>query len=259
MKKSRKAWLIICLILLTALFVSSCTCVYIYNLNIKAFWWSWFGSIWILDIIVGAFLFNSRSRTDEARSFWLFVLLILPAYGAIIVLFAGIKKNTEKEGINVNHAILLQAIFSARKSIKIYTNSMFVSYDTFNALMFANFKNIDIQILVSKQPKKYKQNLMLYNFDKFLDKPIKVNITNKQFSNSFIIIDDNEAINVDKNFNFSNIFSGQKLTKTNDVSTYLNQFELELKNSKNFALKQTKPKLGKRIKSGILNIFYLFY
>lgn len=259
MTKTRKISFAISVILFVGLFVSTCVCVYLFNWNYVAYWWSWAGILVVSDIVLAIVLYLGKYRTDETKAFWLFILLVIPFFGAIAVLCFGLKYHTEKGGISHNQATLLHALFSAKESIKIYTDSMFVTMETFRAINYARFKGIKLQILVSKQPKKERHNLMLYNFNRFLDREIPISIIDKKLSPSFIVIDDNYVLEAENNFNFKNIYSDQKIKETNIVNSYLKLFNDELANANSFKIDNTTPKLHIRIKYGSKNIFYLFY
>ncbi len=257
MKTSRKVGLSISLILAIAIFAISCTLVYLFNLNDIAFWWTWLIVCWVEDIAVASVLFNSKHSPDEAKVFWLLILLILPILGGIIVIFVGLIKRSQKGGISKNHAVVLQNIFQAKKSIKFYCDSFFVSHDTFNALNFCTYKNVKVDICVSKQIKRYKNKLMLYDLDKYLEGEINVGV-HPELKKNFLIIDDKKVLVVEKNFNFKNIFNFNKIIETTDVSKYLDTFKVAYGGSVNHKINKKKKNFFCRLKSGFLNIFYLF-
>lgn len=258
MKTARKVGLVISLILAISIFVSSCVCIYLFNLHEVAYWWIWFIVCWVVDIIVASIMFNTKYASDETKAFWLLIIILLPILGAIIVIFVGFRKRSQKGGISENHAILLQAIFSAQKSIKFYANSFFVSNDTFNALNFCSFKDIKIDICVSKQNKKYKNKLMLYDLDKFLEEKVNLGIISNKITNNFLIIDDKKVLAVEKNFNFKNMFDFNKITQTTNIDKYLKTFKETYGYSVNHKINKTKKRFFVRFRSGFLNIFYPF-
>lgn len=258
MKTARKVGLAISLILAISIFASSCACVYLFNLHQVAYWWIWFVVCWVADIVVAGIMFNSKYAPDETKVFWLLIIILVPILGPIITIFVGLRKHSQKGGISENHAILLQTIFSAQKSIKFYTNSFFVSNDTFNALNFCSFKNIRIDICVSRQSKKYKNKLMLYDLDKFLEEKSNVGITTNKITSNFLIIDDKKVLVVEKNFNFRNMFNFNKITQTTNVDKYLKTFNEAYANSVNHKINKHKKMFFVRLRSGFLNIFYPF-
>ncbi len=259
MKTSKKFWFAITLILITAILVSSCTCVYVYHLNATAYWWTTLVVGWVIEIVVAIVLFYSKHLADESKAFWLIVLLFLPYYGATIVLFLAYDRYNQKAGEATNLTTVLQQLFSATKSIKIYSDSFFVPLDIFNALRFIYFKDIDIQVLISKQPKKVRNKLMMYNIDKYLEVGTKVSVLKTPVKQNFIIIDDQKVLFTDKNFNFRSIYSSTKINFRNDAKLELITFSNDLKKSRNHEVKKYKLNLFKRIGLGITNIFYLFY
>lgn len=257
MKTTRKVGLVISLILATSIFVSSCVCVYLFKLNDIAFWWTWLIVCWVEDIVVASILFNSKHSPDEAKVFWLLILIILPVLGGIIAIFAGLMKHSQKGGISRNHAMILRNIFEAKKSIKFCCDSFFVSSDTFNALNFCAYKNVKVDICIGKQAKRYKNNLMIYNLDKNLESGINIGI-HPQIKRNFLIIDDKKVLVAEKNFNFRNIFNFNKIIETNDINEYLGAFKLTYGGSINHKINKGKKKFLRRLKSGFFNIFYLF-
>ena len=135
MKKSTKTALSILLSLLViGIFASSCVCVYKFNLNKTAFWWSWFGAVWLVDIFVGCYIFYKHNRTDETKAFWLFTMIILPIVGAVIALIYNYKLKTLYSNPDNDHLRLQNEIFKARKSIKVYSDSFLTSSDVFKSM-----------------------------------------------------------------------------------------------------------------------------
>lgn len=259
MKTSRKVLFFISLILVSCVLAGICTCVYLFNWREEIFWWSLVGGAWIIDIILAVILFNNKYLPDETKMFWMLVLFLLPIYGALCVCFIGLRRKTQKENVSDNHAILLQAIFSAKKKIRIYSDSFFVSYDTFQALNFAVFKGIDIEIIVGKQRTKHRQKLLKQNFQRYLEDPIKILLANQRLSNSFLIVDDKKALIADINFNFRRIFSKYQIKEIDDISLCLETYKNGLKDVQPFSLKNKKITMFFKFKNSLGNLFYLFY
>lgn len=259
MKTSKKIWFAVCLIVLTGIFVSSCTCVYIFKLHEVAYWWTVLVVGWAIEIALAIVLFNSKHMPDEAKAFWLIVLLFLPYYGALITSFLAFDRYHQKIGETTNQTLILQHVFKANQSIKIYTNSLFVPLDIIQALNFISFKGVEVQIIVSKQAKKVRNKLMIYNIDKLFETKVKVSLLNYAVKQNFIIVDDQKVFKTDKNFNFRVIFSTNKINESLDIKDQLSTFEKDLKKASKHEVKKYKLPIAKRFGFAIANIFYLFY
>lgn len=263
MKKSSIILIIIMGLITTALFVVSCTCVYAYELNIRAFWWTWFAAIWVFDLVGGVYIFYSKRRSDEFKSFWLFILLVLPILGAVIVFCLGQPNQPQFNNPDNNHTLLLSNIYSAKKSIKIYSDSMFWSFDLISALNYASWKKIDITIICNNQHSKSKQKYLCFLFDKCFDKKIKIFFSDRQASHTFMIIDDKDTLVCDKNFNYSNIYQANPIFIDKDPSKYLDEFNFIQIRTSQYMLcegKYTdKYSTIKRIGFAFVNIFYPFF
>lgn len=259
MKTSKKIWFAVCLIVLTGIFVSSCTCVYIFKLHEVAYWWTVLVVGWAIEIALAIVLFNSKHMPDEAKAFWLLVLLFLPYYGALIISFLAFDRYHQKIGETTNQTLILQHIFKANKSIKIYTNSLFIPLDIIQALNFISFKDVEVQIIVSKQAKNIRNKLMIYNIDKLFEPKVKVGLLNYKTKQNFIIFDEQKVLTTDKNFNFRVIFSTNKIHESLEVKDQLNTFDKELIKTSKHEVKKYKLNITKCFGFAIANIFYLFY
>ena len=140
----RNTWAITVSLLIVGIFTTTCVCTYKYHWNLAAFWWSWFGLVWLIDLFVGGYLFYKQNRTDETKTFWLLIMIALPIIGATLALIFNYKLKTEYGKPDNDHSKLQAILFRAKKSIKIYSNSFFASADTFNALNYARWKNVRI-------------------------------------------------------------------------------------------------------------------
>lgn len=260
MRKSTKITLsIVSTVLITAIFVASCTCTYMYHLNTVAFWWSWIAIVWLTDIFVGGYIFYKPNRTDETKIFWLLTMIVIPVSGAAIALIYNYKLKTEYGNPNNDHSILQAAIFRAKKSIKIYSNSFLASADTYKALNFARWKGVDIQLILSLQEKKSKQHFLITKLQKSLEKKIKLNFIDKQIVNSFIIIDDEYVITTEKNFNFRYIYTEKNLVISSSIGQYLSLWDNDLSRTSQYSLKKTALNPILNVTFKIVNIFYPFF
>lgn len=252
--------LAICLsLLVVALFATTCIYTYKFSWNKYAFWWAWFAAIWIIDILVGGYIFYKKNRTDETKTFWLFVMVVLPIVGAILALIFNYKLKTQYTKENNDHTKLQAAIFKANESIKIYSNSFFVSNDTFKALNFARWKGIRIQLIISIQKHNFKQQLLIYTMQKALENKIEFYLTDKQITESFIIIDDNYVINTPKNFNFSNIYSLNIISTNDQITRYKKTWDHDLEKASCYPLERDKINAFKKVAFKVINIFYPFF
>ncbi|MCQ2747967.1 MAG: hypothetical protein MJ223_01710 [Mycoplasmoidaceae bacterium] len=64
-------------------------------------------------------------------------MILIPVTGAAIALIFCYKNKLEYEQPDNDRSKLLRAIFTAKKTIKIYSNSFFPSNETYKALNFA--------------------------------------------------------------------------------------------------------------------------
>lgn len=260
MKKGGKIALsIIVSLLIAAIFATTCAFTYIRNWNTTAFWWSWFGIVWVLDVSIGCYIFYKQNRTDETKAFWLLVMVVLPVIGAFIALIGNSGSKSLYFNPDNDHSRLQEAIFKAKKSIKIYSNSFYVTLDTFKALNFARWKGVDIQIILVEQAKKSRQDFMIENMQKYLESKIRLYVTNREVNETFIIIDDAEVLSTKSNFNFKHIYTEKNIQKQTDVSGYLNQWNKVIEYSNICSLEKKRLPVFKRFKNKIINIFYPFF
>lgn len=254
----KKILAILLTILTVGIITSAITCTYVFKLNEIALWVSLIVISFIQQVIFSLLIFYGQHRHDETKAFWLFIILITPFIGWIWFLLFGLKTNKEFLKSDNNHAKLLNSLFGAKKSIKIYCDKFYPTYDTFNALAYARWKKLDVTVLIKTNSKKSWQKHQEYILNKNLPLPIKVNFSDKEITNSFAIIDDEYVIKCDSNFNFKNIYSC-KLEISNDVSFYKDLYELTLLRSTERIINVEKVSLRKRLKVAIKNIFYPFF
>lgn len=260
MKKSNKIVLsILVFVLIVGAFAVTCFFTYKNHWNVVGFWWGWVGATWLIDIFVGCYVFYKKNRTDETKMFWLLVMIVLPIAGAFFALIYNFKLKTEYGKPDNDHTKLQSAIFKAEKSIKIYSNSLFLSNDTYNALNFVTWKGINIQIIVSMQKSKSKQEFLVYKLQKSLEDRIEFFITNKEIESSFIIIDDEWVITTPKNFNFKSIYSEKNLATDSNINKYISTWKNDLDRCSVCSLVKTKISAWKTIKFKLINIFYPFF
>ncbi|MBQ0045575.1 MAG: hypothetical protein KBS35_01650 [Mycoplasma sp.] len=255
----RNTLAIVCSLLIVGIFAATCTCTYKFNWNKNIFWWSWFGSVWLIDLFVGGYIFYKRNRTDETKTFWLFIMVLLPIVGAILALIFNYKLQTQYTKEDNDHTRLQASIFRAKKSIKIYSNSFFVSNDTFKALNFARWKGARIQLIISIQHRKFKQQLLIYTMQKALENKIELHLTDKDISESFIIIDDTYVISTPKNFNFGNIYTQKIIRLSNELGRYKKTWENDLERTSRYPLERDRINVFKKITFKVINIFYPFF
>lgn len=241
------------------IFTATCICTYRYHWSLAAFWWSCFALVWLVDLFVGGYIFYKRNRTDETKTFWLLVMIVLPIIGGLLALIYNFKLKTEYGKPDNDHTMLQALIFRAKTSIKIYSNSFFVSNDTFKALNYARWKGVTIQLVLSIQPRKSKQEFLIYNLQKALENEIELHLTDKEINGSFIIIDDNEIITTEKNFNFNTIYTQKLLKQSKEVSRYLKTWENDLERTSAYPLEKEKINPFKKLWFKIVNIFYPFF
>jgi len=258
MKKSKIVSAVLVALLTLGIIISSIVCTYVFHLNVKALWWSWILIIFILDIVFGLYIFYNSKRADESKVYWLIIIVLVPVVGCVLFMFFGWKTRSYFPESDNNHAKLLHAIFSAKKSIKIYSNTFYPSYDTFNALNFVSYKNVNVELLIASQETKAKQEYLEYKLEQFLDKRIKLYFTNLCAESSFIIIDDKYAYLCPKNFNFKYIYSDKKLVKLDDFEAQKDRYEHDKLRSSLYDYKNAKFSKSKRLKFAIINIFYSF-
>ncbi|MCQ2957162.1 MAG: hypothetical protein MJ233_05070 [Mycoplasmoidaceae bacterium] len=65
------------------------------------------------------------------------------------------------------------------------------------------------------QEKKSRQDFLVHTLQKYLEQNIDLYFVNKQIEQSFIIIDNEEFLSTEKNFNFSSVYR-EKLLKYGD-------------------------------------------
>lgn len=260
MKKSSKIALSTSLSLLViAIFVASCVCVYKFDLNVVAYWWSWFGAVWLIDIFVGGYIFYKHNRTDETKTFWLFIMIIFPIIGAIIALVYNYKLSTLYSNPDNDHLRLQNEIFKAKQTIKIYTNSFLTSSDVFKAINFARWKGVKVQLIISLQEKKWRQSFLIYKLQKELENKIELHFTNKKIIESFVIIDDQLVIKTERNFDFGEIYGQKNFVLDNNAHQYLNTWNVDLERSSLYSMERPKLNPFKNVKYKIINIFYPFF
>ncbi len=260
MKKWLKILLsILAIIVPAAIFSLSCAGAYLYHWNLSAYWWSWFGLVWLIDLSVGCYIFYKKNRTDETKTFWLFVIVVLPIIGAFLALIHNYKLQTKYFEIDNDHILLQTKIFRAKKSIKIYSDSLFVSLDTFKSLNFASWKGVEIQIVISQQPTKLRQQLLVFNLKKYLENQIPVYFTSKPIEESFILFDDKEYLSTNKNFNFTNIYADKYLVSGTYAAKYFNIWNHDLERSSLYVLENERINPFRKIKLKLVNIFYCFF
>ncbi len=260
MKKSLKITLSILLPLtVIGIFTSTCVCTYTYHWNLHAFWWSWFGVVWLVDIFAGGYIFYKQNRTDETKTFWLLVMILLPIIGAIIALIYNFKLKTYYGQPNNDHSKLQAAIFQAKNSIKIYSNSFFVTADTFNALNYACWKGVRVQLIIQQQKSRQKQDFLVNHLQKYLEDKIEFYITNKDIDESFIMIDEKELLITPTNFNFKNIYTEENISNLSETSEYVNTWNYDLERSSPQSLVKTKVFFIKKVWYKLINIFYPFF
>lgn len=259
-----KRWLqillsILAIIIPATVFGLTCAGAYLLNWNLVAFWWSWFGLVWLIDLTIGCYIFYKKNRTDETKTFWLFMIVILPIIGALWALIHNYKLQTRYFEIDNDHTTLQTHIFRARQSIKIYSDSFFVSLDTFKALNYACWKGVNIQLVITQQPTKLRQELLVYNLRKYLEGRIPVYFTSKPINESFIIIDDKDYLATVKNFNFTNIYADKYLTSGHNASKFFSTWEHDLERSSLYTLENERVNPFKKAKLKLVNIFYCFF
>lgn len=259
--KSKTITILVIVLTLIAIgiFASSCACVYHFHLNRVAFWWSWLLAVWLINIFVGGYIFYKPNRTDETKMFWLFVMILLPIIGAIWALVYNYKLKTFYTNPDNDHLRLQNEIFKARKSIKIYSNSFLTSADTFKALNFARWKGVAIQLIISIQPKKWKQDFLVYKLQKELENKIELHFTNKQINQSFIIIDDQLILSTHQNFNFAAIYGQKNIILDANIHQYLTIWNNDIERSSLFPSERGTIKPLTRVKYKLINIFYAFF
>lgn len=246
-------------LLVVGIFTSTCICTYKYHWNLAAYWWSWFAVVWLINLFVGGYLFYKPNRTDETKTFWLLIMIILPVIGAILALIFNYKLKTLYGQPNNDHSKLQSALFRAKKSIKIYANSFFASADTFNALNYARWKNVKIQLIITIQKQKSRQDFLIFCLQKALENKIELHLTDKQIVESFIIIDEEQIITTNLNFNFANIYSQQAIKESTDISRYQRIWKNDLEKTSSYPLERDKINVFKKLKFKLLNIFYPFF
>lgn len=251
-------WATFLSLLAIGIFATTCTLAYLRHWRLGLFWWSWFIAIWVFDIFVGGSIFYRKNRTDETKTFWLFIMVVLPLVGGIIALIGNSYVKTLYSQPKTDQTKLLGAIFRTRKSIKIYSNSLFISEDTFNALNFVKWKGVTIQVVLSVPKKKRRLNFLIEKLRREFDKPISLCLVNKQITKSFIIFDDDYALTTSKNFNFRHIYSEKNLREETSISQLLSLWNKDIERSSEFSFEESKKTIARRIKFNLTNIFYPF-
>lgn len=246
-------------LLVIGIFVASCVCVYKFDLNITAYWWSWFGAVWLVDIFVGCYIFYKHNRTDETKTFWLFTMIIFPIVGAIFALIYNYKLTTLYSNPDNDHLRLQNEIFKARKNIKVYSDSFLTSADVFKALNFARWKGVQIQLIISLQEKKWKQTFLVNKLQKELENKIELHFTTKKNVESFMIIDDKLVLLTNKNFDFGTIYGQKNITMSDNTHQYLPIWNSDLERSSIFTNENKKLRPLQNFKFKIINIFYPFF
>lgn len=259
-----KKWLrntlaIICSLLIVGIFAITCVCTYKFGWSKAIYWWTWFILVWIVDLFVGGYIFYKHNRTDETKMFWLLIMIVLPIVGAVLALIFNYKLKTEYTKPDNDHTKLQEMIFKARKSIKIYSNSFFVSNDTFKALNFARWKGVKIQLIISIQKSKQKQALLVYNLQKMLEDKMELHMTSKQIVESFVMIDDKELIYTNKNFNFHNLYEQKNIKVETNLNKFQRTWQNDIVRTSIYPLERDKVNGIKRAWFKLINIFYPFF
>ena len=118
-----------------------------------------------------------------------------------------IKSHVQYFGMTLNlNIILLDLIYSAKKSIKIFSNCFFANNSIKLSLQFAIRKNIDVKIITSNLSPNF-----LYSINFSLNKSLfeEKNLwweTTKKIDDSFIIVDD-DVVLLTNNFNCDSTLS----------------------------------------------------
>ncbi len=260
MKKPLRIFLtILAFVVVDGAFASTCACTYIYHWNVTAFWWSWFLIVWLVDVFVGCYIFYKPNRTDETKTFWLFVMVLIPIVGACIALIYNYKLKTLFSQPNNDHTKLQSIIFRARKSIRIYSDSFFVSLDTFKALNYARWKGVKVEIVLSMQEKKSRQDFLIYTLQKYLEKNIDLYFINKQIDESFIVVDNEECLSTTKNFNFRNVYRYKTIVSSDNPNRFINIWNYDWERCSKQSLKKEKINPFINVKYKLINIFYPFF
>lgn len=151
--------------------------------------------------------------------------------------------------------ILLYLIYSARKSIKIVTNS-FLPVDHLNfALEVALIKNVDVKIITSNYLSNSRMQICNY-FNKMLIVNKNLYLLNNKIEYNFIVIDDELVIISPLDFNYSSLFlNPQTIVCLKDKKKYfVNKFS-NLLNQTTLAKQMSFSKWDKFV-FGCYNIFY---
>jgi len=256
----KKITKIIVTVLLSVIFITLFTvlCVYTYKLNWNkhAFWWPWVGALFLIDLITALVVFNSKHRSDENKSFWLFIILIIPFFGFFIFVGFGHEKNCIN-GSHPNNALILESIFEAKESIIICAKTFFPPYDVFAALNFAANSSKKITLLVSKQNKKYTQELLHHRFEKQLSRRINIYFTEQEILDTFMIFDNQKVLVANHNFNYKNVFSDKHIPIATNVADYKKIFDVYVQAAVLDPCEVIKRPPYKRIALSLANIFYI--
>lgn len=258
MKKQVKnivIFVVVCLAFI-ALFTTLCTLTYKKHWNLNAFWWPVAIILFLLDLVVSLLLFNNKNKTDEVKSFWLFIILCLPYFGIFAYWCFGLKNNCE-DGSHPNNALILESIFQAKESIVICAKTFFPPYDIFAALNFASNGNKKITILVSKQNKKYRQELLHHRFEKQLSRKIQIYFTDQEIADTFMIFDNKKVLVANNNFNYKNVFSNKHIPVVENVDTYKHIYDVYMQAAKLDPCEVVKRPPYKRLALAFANIFYI--
>ena len=191
---------------------------------------------------------NEKSQHDQN------ILLELPTNN-----FNAIESHVQYFGMTLNlNTILLDLIYTAKKSIKIFSNYFFPSNSIKLSLQFAIEKNIDVKIITSNLSN------FLYAINFSLNKSLfeEKNLwweTAKKINNSFIIIDD-DIVFLTNNFNcdsaLSPIYPIFWFNFRNKKNYFLKIFDDAIKNCS--PIKRNKSNFIMQIKKVFYLIIYPF-
>ena len=173
--------------------------------------------------------------------------------------FNAIESHVQYFGMTLNlNTILLDLIYTAKKSIKIFSNYFFPSNSIKLSLQFAIKKNIDVKIITSNLSN------FLYAINFSLNKSLLVekNLwweTAKKINNSFIIIDD-DIVLLTNNFNcdsaLPSIYPIFWFNFRNKKNYFLKIFDDAIKNCS--PIKKNKSNFTMQIKKVFYLIIYPF-
>jgi len=244
-------------IVFIALFATLCTLTYKKHWNLHAFWWPWVGALFLIDLITALTILNNKNKSDENKTFWLFILFILPFFGFFAYLSFGLKNNC-KDGAHPNNALLLENIFQAKESIIICARTFFPPYDVFQALNFASNSSKKIVLLVSKQNKRYMQELLHHRFEKQLSRRIEIYFTDQEISDTFMIFDNKKVLVANRNFNYKNVFNEKAIPVVENAEPYKHIFDVYMQAAKLDKCEVIKRPPYKKLILALANIFYIY-